>query len=126
MLVRDGRLDLETPVDGAAWRAPGDPRSAITVDRLLRMRSGLRFAEDYVDSETSDAIAMLFGSGRADVAAFAADFPLEREPDTIWSYSSGTTNILARLAHRIVGRDPEHGRIPKAGWNGGTRSRQKR
>jgi CubicO group peptidase (beta-lactamase class C family) len=106
LLVRDGRLDLEAPADVPVWSDSGDPRSAITVDQLLRMRSGLRFIEDYVDAETSDVIEMLFGSGKKDVARFAADFPLESEPGTVWSYSSGTTNILAGIAHRIVSSDP--------------------
>ena len=67
LLVRDGRLDLEAPADVPAWSDSSDPRSAITVDQLLRMRSGLRFIEDYVDAETSDVIEMLFGPGKKDV-----------------------------------------------------------
>ena len=40
---------------------------------------------------------MLFGEGQDDMAGFAAAFPLEHEPGTVFNYSSGTTNILARI-----------------------------
>jgi CubicO group peptidase (beta-lactamase class C family) len=73
-------------------------------DQLLRMSSGLKFAEDYVDAGVSDVIEMLFGGGKDDVAGFAANFPLVHEPDSSWSYASGTTNIVARCAARALGR----------------------
>ena len=38
-----------------------------------------------------------------DAAAYAASRPLAWRPGTVWSYSSGTTNILSRVARRIVG-----------------------
>ena len=85
------------------WLAAGDPRRAITLQQLLEMRSGLRFAEDYVDAGVSDVIEMLFGTGQHDVAAFAADFPLDHAPGTVWSYSSGTTNIVSRIVGDVVG-----------------------
>jgi CubicO group peptidase (beta-lactamase class C family) len=46
---------------------------------------------------------MLFGEGQADMAAFAAAFPLEHEPGTVFNYSSGTTNIVARLVGDLYG-----------------------
>lgn len=93
--VDDGLLDVHEPAPVPEWA--DDERSAITVDQLLRMCSGLRFCEDYVDDRVSDVITMLFGEGQADMAAFAASFPLEHEPGTVFNYSSGTTNILARI-----------------------------
>ncbi len=102
-LVRDGKLDVHEPADVPNWRDPGDPRRALTVDQLLRMSSGLRFFEDYVDEQGSDCIRMLFGRGQQDVAAYAASLPLDHPPDTVWNYSSGTSNILSALVGRIVG-----------------------
>jgi len=93
--VDDGKLDLHGPAPVPEWA--DDERSAITVDQLLRMCSGLRWCEDYVDDRVSDVIEMLFGEARADMAGFAAGFPLEHEPGTVFNYSSGTTNILARI-----------------------------
>jgi CubicO group peptidase (beta-lactamase class C family) len=99
VLVGEGRLALGDKALLPEWRAP-DPRSSISVEDLLRMRSGLRFSEVYSDL-TSDVIEMLFN--RPDTAAYAADRPLDHPPGTIWSYSSGTTNILSKIARRVIG-----------------------
>jgi len=101
--VGDGRLDIHAPTDAPEWQAPGDPRAAITLDQLLRMSSGLKWLEEYVPGQPSDVIAMLFGEGQADVAGFAAGFPLAHAPDAFWYYSSGTTNIVARALGRAIG-----------------------
>ena len=102
LLVADGLLDVEAPADVPEWKTPGDPRGAITTDQLLRMSSGLSFAEVYEADQPSDTIAMLWGEGKDDVAAYAASRPLACAPDSYWSYSSGTTNIIARtLARRL-------------------------
>jgi CubicO group peptidase (beta-lactamase class C family) len=102
ILVRQGRLDVSAPADVPEW-PEGDPRRAITLDQLLRMRSGLRFDEEYTDPESSNTIQMLFGQGRDDVAGFAAALPALHPPDTVWSYSSGTSNIVAAIVGRAVG-----------------------
>lgn len=107
ILVRDGKIELHAPADVPEWQSENDPRRAITLDQLLRMSSGLKFAEDYVDAGVSDVIEMLFGAGSEDVAAHAASFPLEHAPDTFWNYSSGTSNIVARCAARALGKSGE-------------------
>ncbi len=103
VLVGQGRLDPKEPAAVPAWAGPEDPRSAITVEHLLEMRDGLAFAEDYEDEGRSDVIAMLFGKGRHDVAAFAADRPQLAAPGAAFHYSSGTTNILSGIVARLVG-----------------------
>lgn len=104
LLVGDGLLDIHAPADVPEWRSPGDPRGAITLDQLLRMSSGLKFTEEYSPDQPSDVIAMLFGKGQADTAAFAAAFPLAHRPDAVMAYSSGTTNIIARALARTLGK----------------------
>ena len=107
ILVARGLIDIQAPADVPEWQGEGDPRAAITLDQLLRMSSGLQFAEDYVDAGVSDVIEMLFGSGKADTAGFAANFPLAHTPDTVWSYASGTSNIVSRSAARALGKSGE-------------------
>ncbi len=103
--VGDGLLDVETRAEVAAWSDPADPRHTITLEHLLTMRDGLAFNEDYIDGEASDVIEMLFGGGQHDVARFAADRPLRSAPDTVFNYSSGTSNIVARiLGDALVGK----------------------
>ncbi len=103
LCVADGLVHLDEPAPVPEWQAPGDGRSAITVRHLLTMSGGLRFNEDYVDAETSHCIEMLFGAGHGDVASYAASLPLDHEPGTVWNYSSGTTNVLARIASAAIG-----------------------
>ena len=108
LLVGDGLIDIQAPADVPEWRGEGDPRGAITLDQLLRMSSGLKFTEEYGPDAPSDVIAMLFGEGQNDVAAFAASFPLVYAPDRYMAYSSGTPNIISRaLARALDARGPD-------------------
>jgi CubicO group peptidase (beta-lactamase class C family) len=100
VLVGEGRLALDAPPGVPGWT---DERGAITLDHLLQMRDGLRWAEDYVDAGVSDVIEMLFGSGQDDVAAYAEARPLAHPPGTVFNYSSGTSNIVAATLGRVVG-----------------------
>ena len=103
ILVGDGLLDIHDPAPVAEWRTPGDPRGAITTDQLLRMSSGLEFAEIYEPDKPSDTIEMMWGAGKADVAHYAADKPLVHPPGTFFSYASGTTNIICRILADTTG-----------------------
>ena len=69
-----------------------DKRSNIRINDLLRMQSGLAFEEDY--SVISDVTEMLFAS--EDMGQIAIERPAIANPGDIWSYSSGTTNILSK------------------------------
>jgi len=106
ILVGDGRLVLDEPAAVAPWRAADDPRSSITLEQLLEMRDGLDFVENYADDRVSNVIEMLFGSGRDDVAAYASSRPLAHRPGTVFNYSSGTSNIVARLVCDAIGGHP--------------------
>lgn len=106
MAAADGLIDVDGPAPVAEWR--NTPKETITIRHLLGMRSGLSFVEDYEDGLASDCLAMLFGEGAADMAAYAASRPLIHEPGRVWNYASGTTNILCRIlgdALRPVGLD---------------------
>jgi CubicO group peptidase (beta-lactamase class C family) len=108
ILLADGLLDVDAPAPVAAWA--GTSKAEITTLQLLEMRSGLHFIEDYVDGETSNCIEMLFGDSGPSHAEYAAGQPLGSQPGTVWNYSSGTSNIVARIVGDIVhgsaGGDP--------------------
>jgi len=93
IMVKNGKLRLNDPAPVPEWQKEGDPRGKITLDQLLRMSSGLEFEEVY--KPLYDATKMLYGS--SDFAAYAASKPLAVSPDTKWSYSSGTANIISRI-----------------------------
>lgn len=101
ILARDGKIDIHAPADVPEWHGD-DARAQITLDQLLRMSSGLAFREDYDPDHPSDVIEMLWGAGKDDAAHFAASFPLAHAPGSFWSYSSGTSNIVARCAARAL------------------------
>ena len=106
LLVAEGAVSLDEPAPVASWAAPGDTRRAITLRDLLEMRDGLEFREDYVNAGASDVIEMLFGSGKDDVAAYAAARPQRFPPGERFSYSSGTSNIVAGIVKEQVGPGP--------------------
>lgn len=100
LMVGDGLLDPAAPAEVSLWHeAAEDPRAQITLDHLLRMSSGLAFDETYATG--SDVTHMLSNAG--DAGGFAASMPLEADPDTRWSYSSGTSNIVAGILKQASG-----------------------
>ena len=89
-LVRDKRLVTDRSALFDAWA--GDERRVISIGNLLAMSSGLEFNEDY--GSVTDVTRMLYLE--PDMAAFAAAKPLAHPPGSHFSYSSGTTLMLAR------------------------------
>jgi CubicO group peptidase (beta-lactamase class C family) len=102
MAVADGVLAVSDSHLLPQWETDG--RREITLDDLLTMRSGLSWVEDYVDGSASDVIEMLFAESEftGDHAAYAASKPLLHTPGTQWLYSSGTTNIIARVLANVL------------------------
>lgn len=111
ILVGQGKLSIYDPASVPEWKEPGDPRGDITLDQLLRMSSGLKFFEAYAENPLSDVSTMLFH--KPDTGAFAANMPLETEPDQKWSYSSGTTNIISRVIRQTIGNQAEYASFPR-------------
>jgi len=106
-LVDEGRLDPDQLAPVPEWSDESDARHRIRVRDLLAMRDGLAFVEEYEIGQTSHVIEMLFGEGQEDVAGYTARLPLAHEPGTYFNYSSGTTNVLSRVAADVVGHgDP--------------------
>jgi len=104
VLVRNGKLDVHRPAPVPEWQKADDPRQKITLDQLLRMSAGLEFSEEY--APFSDAVYMFYDS--YDFAAYAANKPLETEPDEKWYYSSGTANIIARVVRQTIEKQHEN------------------
>lgn len=113
LLVSQGRLELDAPAAVPEWAGVDDPRGEITLWDLLRMRPGLAWNEDYLDGVSSDVIEMLFARAWepvADTGGFAASKDLVAQPGTRFNYSSGTSNIVARIVRDQVGEGDAYGR----------------
>jgi CubicO group peptidase (beta-lactamase class C family) len=99
ILTRQGKINLEEPAPIEAWK--NDSRSKITLNDLMHASSGLAWEENYAGP--SGATNMLFK--KKDMGLFAAEAPLVHEPGKVFYYSSGTTNIIARIVRETVGDD---------------------
>ena len=93
------QLTASTPLF-AQW---SDARAQVTLENLLQMSSGLDFDETYAPG--SDATRMLFNTHSASDVALHS--PLAHEPGDHFSYSSGTTNLLARWIYQQLGTTPQ-------------------
>jgi CubicO group peptidase (beta-lactamase class C family) len=97
IFIKQGQLTLD---QSAGWPDAGDPRQRIHIADLLSMTSGLRFNETY--GAVSDVTRMLYLE--PDAAGFAHDQPLQHPPGEVWSYSSGSANILSRIVQDAAGK----------------------
>jgi CubicO group peptidase (beta-lactamase class C family) len=97
LLERDGKVVLDQEVGLKRWA--GTQKQKITWRQLLNMAPGLAWFEGY--GGASDATEMLFS--RADQGAWAADRPVSSQPGTVFTYSTGFTNIAARRMRELLG-----------------------
>jgi len=107
VLVKEGKLKTEDPAPVPEWQ--GDERKNITLNNLLQATSGLAWDESYFNP-ASDFHQMFIHSD--DKAAYVANRPLENPPGTVFEYSSGSTNIIARIIRQAVG-DEAYYRFPQ-------------
>jgi len=89
-MVREGLIDINSPVNIDMWAQ--DERKHITLDDLMQMTSGLEFSEAYYKARLTNTTTMLLKNG--DMGDYAASKKLLFKPDSVWSYSSGSSNII--------------------------------
>lgn len=91
--VQQGMIDVTASASLPQWQHSGDPRSAITIDQLMRMASGLT-------SDSSGARTDAIYLGGSSVAEKATSWPLLHRPGTSFRYANNDT-LLAVLATRL-------------------------
>jgi CubicO group peptidase (beta-lactamase class C family) len=71
----------------------------ITVRHLDQLASGLDWNESYegLNLQGSSVLAMLYGVGRSDMAAFVLSHASAAPPGTRWNYSSGDSVLLSAV-----------------------------
>lgn len=99
ILVRQGRLRVDQAVGAPEWQGPNDPRARLTIEDLLRMRSGLSVKEEANGFSPVARMEYL----NDDMAAYAAQYPLSSPIGKVWDYTSGNTLIVDRLLGQTVG-----------------------
>ncbi len=85
-----------------------DERSAITLNNLMQMQSGLHWNEDY--GNRSDVTVMLHEA--YDFANFTYSQELDYKPGSHWYYSSGTTNIVNYILRKKFSSDADYYAFP--------------
>jgi CubicO group peptidase (beta-lactamase class C family) len=89
VMKHKGMITLDQSNLFDAWHQ--DNRSAITLNNLLQMNSGLEWVEDY--NTLSDVTNMLFME--EDMTTIQLQKKLSGTPGNSWNYSSGTSNLLS-------------------------------
>lgn len=100
ILSREGRIDIAVRAPVPEWR--GDPRAAVTIEDLMRMRAGFGW-----DEGAGPGIATHMWYTQADTAAFAASATLLEPPGRDWGYSSRGYQILSRILGDSIGGGPQ-------------------
>jgi CubicO group peptidase (beta-lactamase class C family) len=94
------------PDDSICKHLPAAParHCGIRVRDLLESSSGLDWSERYegLGLQGSSVLAMLYGEGRRDMAAFVLSHGRRAAPGTRWDYSSGDAVVLAAVADRAM------------------------
>ncbi len=91
VLINQGQLSLQQTALLPQWQ--NKDQANITLQHLLNMSSGLDFLEKY--GPGSDVTNMLFVE--PDMAGFAANKSLTYPPGENFYYSTGTSNLLAKI-----------------------------
>lgn len=102
ILAKDGKINIDAQAPISEWE--NDERKNITIKSLLQMTSGLKWVEDYGD--ISEATIMLYEKG--DIGKYALSVPKDKEPNTEWLYSSGSSNILQEIIKRKFNSNTEY------------------
>ncbi|WP_321288274.1 serine hydrolase [uncultured Sunxiuqinia sp.] len=105
--VKDGKMDIHQPLEIEEWQ--DDKRKGITLNNLMHMNSGLKWNEGY--GNLSDVTIMLHKKG--DMGLYAQQKAYEYPADSVWLYSSGTTNLVCRELRKTFASDEEYFAFPR-------------
>lgn len=106
IMKKQNRLDLTDKNLFKIWE--NDERKNISLNNLMQMSSGLDWNENY--GGLSDATKMLYGTNTA--SSYAINQTLSVKPDSVWIYSSGTSNIISQYLRHKINKDEEYHNFP--------------
>ncbi|MEO1573463.1 MAG: serine hydrolase [Pseudomonadota bacterium] len=115
MLVDDGRLALDEPLD-LPWlpdiqNADDDPRDDITLRHVLNMASGLYPVDSYgMEYATGSGLAYWAGASSVEGALRRG---LIREPGTYWEYENYDTLLAVYAMKRALGDEKTYAEFPR-------------
>jgi hypothetical protein len=107
IMVKDNLIDIHKPLGFEEWE--NDERKHITLNNLMHMNSGLAWNEDY--GNNSDVNIMLHKIG--DMGQYTLEKYYEYPADSVWKYSSGSTNIVCKYLRQVIGNDAVYYALPR-------------
>ncbi len=107
MRVNDGQLAIDRPLAIPEWQQ--DERQNITLNNLLQMNSGLAWNENY--GNLSDVTVMLHKAG--DMGLYTQQKSYKYPADSVWMYSSGSTNLVCRELRKTFSDDQAYYAYPR-------------
>lgn len=115
MLVDDGRLELDAPLDfdwlPDASDAEHDPRNAITLRHVLNMSSGLETIDnDRMEYATGSGLSYWAGASSVQGALSRG---LIREPGSHWDYENYDTLLAVYAMKQVLGNEREYAEFPR-------------
>jgi len=105
--VKDGKMNVDQPLAIAEWQQ--DERQNITLNNLMQMNSGLDWNENY--GNLSDVTVMLHKVG--DMGLYTQQKAYEHPADSVWKYSSGSTNLVCRELRKTFPDDQAYYAYPR-------------
>jgi CubicO group peptidase (beta-lactamase class C family) len=105
VLVERGHVKLDDPAPVAEWQSPNDPRRAIRIMDLLRMSSGLDFANlglGRPDSWRAVNEHFLIYFDAVNVFDHAVNQPLEIPPNARFRYRNSDPLTLGKIVREMV------------------------
>lgn len=106
ILSKEGKINIMDPIMMPGWEK--DQRAKITWNDMMHMSSGLEWVEDY--GNESDVNVMLHKVG--DFGKFTAEKMAISDPDEIWNYSSGSTNLVCKKMRDYFETDEAYYNFP--------------
>ncbi len=108
VLTQKKMLAVTDSLSIPAWSQPGDLRQKITIEHLMRMTSGLELG----NSQTSGFMSLFDFSAqmlftKTDMARYAEETELKKQPGEWWNYSFASYILLSRLVRQKIGSAKE-------------------
>ena len=107
LMVKDQLVDIHKPIELLAWQVDG--RKEISLNHLMQMNSGLKWNEGY--GNLSDVTNMLHKVG--DMGKYTAMKKSIGSVDSIFNYSSGSTNLASMVLRNSFSSDQEYLAYPR-------------
>jgi hypothetical protein len=105
--VKEQKIDIREPLNIPEWQE--DERRKISLNNLMQMNSGLEWNENY--GNLSDVTVMLHKKG--DMGLYTLQKGFKYPADSVWVYSSGSTNQVCRILRGSFSGDQEYYQFPR-------------